>query len=330
MNLTSLCTWLGIYYQPSYNSNNSSESRFWCVALDCAVSHNFMPERCLYVHEDWGHAKKERDQVNSWLVLTLLTTDCRLNRVWRRKNKSIFQWDSPNTILGQWVLPERLRHVLICASHSPCLSGMEKVQAGSAPYDGKGSVFTCSTRLHFHKTKPILWEGNLSPFSVWPIRLQVVREFSTPVLVDVQYVFQFLSQFNFRYHWSISHELILVLFCEVDFTFQIQRSCGDGLNSGGRMNHWKSPLLFMCWPVAISSSSLVSVFNGDWKTDESTNNLHLIYFPHAFVYVPFLDWRQQYQIALIIWHCFSQKISSERVGLSYFWEPSFDQLHYLI
>ena len=37
-------------------------------------------------------------------------------------------------------------------------------------------VFTCSSQLHFHKTKPTPWERNPIAFSVPPIRVGVLRE----------------------------------------------------------------------------------------------------------------------------------------------------------
>lgn len=70
--------------------------------------------------------------------------------------RCIFPWDNLYTIFGHGVWPESQKHVLICVLRSSSLSGTETVQVSSPPHDGEGSVFTCSTRPHFHKTKPTL------------------------------------------------------------------------------------------------------------------------------------------------------------------------------
>lgn len=87
-------------------------------------------------------------------------------KVAESKFRCIFPRDSLYTILGHGGWLEKPRHVLICVLRSSSLSGTEKVRASSPPHDGKGSVFTCSTRPRFHKTKPTLWERNRSPFRV--------------------------------------------------------------------------------------------------------------------------------------------------------------------
>lgn len=88
----------------------------------------------------------------------------------------------------------------------------------------KGSVFTCSTRPHFHKTKPALWERNLSPFTVCPIRLGVLRECFHLVFWSRRAVIQILymgagSECSLGELWPISVRLdcVLIWGCVVAF-----------------------------------------------------------------------------------------------------------------
>lgn len=94
--------------------------------------------------------------------------------------RCIFPWDSLYSIFGHGGWLEGLRHVLICILRSSSLSGTEKVPWSILPLDGKGSVFTCSTRLLFHKTKrPPTSPApprNPNPLCVWPIRFRGSRE----------------------------------------------------------------------------------------------------------------------------------------------------------
>lgn len=122
------------------------------------------------------------------------------------------------TIFGHGGWLERQRHVLICVLRSSSPFGSERVRAGGPPHDGKGSVFTCSTRPHFHKTKPALQGRNPSPFTACPIRPGALREcfhlifWSRGAVIHILYMGTG-SQCSLGELWPISVRLNCALIC---------------------------------------------------------------------------------------------------------------------